>query len=70
MILVDREGVPRIVQKLQYFYGSFIIKVIYFDGQRKWLEPAEEVEITDVELTEVQRLACERDAEKVWAPAC
>ena len=70
MILVDREGVPRIVQKLQYFYGSFTIKVTYFDGQLRWLEPADEVEITDHELTAVQLLACEREAEKRWAPVC
>jgi len=70
MILVDSEGVPRIVQKLQYFYGSFIVKVTYFDGQLKWLEPADEVTIMDRTLTEVQRLACEREAEKQWASIC
>lgn len=70
MIQVDSEGVPRIVQKLQYFYGSFTVKVNYFDGQLRWLEPPEEVHILDHELSAVQLLACEREAEKRWAPEC
>lgn len=70
MILVDHEGVPRIVQKLQYYFGNFIFKVTYFDGRQFWMEPADEVGIMDKHLTEVQRLACERQAIRLWKPKC
>lgn len=70
MMICDGEGVPCIVQKLHYFYGSFTVKVNYFDGQLQWLEPPEEVHILDRELSQVQLLACEREAIKRWAPKC
>jgi hypothetical protein len=70
MMICDSEGVPNVVQKIEYVYENFTVKVTYFDGQTRWLEPADEVGITDKELTEVQLLACEREAEMRWAPKC
>lgn len=70
MMICDSEGVPRLVQTLEYLYEGFEVKVRYFDGQIQWMEPAAEVDLLDRELTEVQLLACEREAEKHWTPVC
>ena len=70
MMICDSEGVPNLVQRLEYSYGLFSIKVTYFDGQVRHLAPADEVDILDRELTNVQLFACEREAIRRWAPKC
>ncbi len=70
MMICDSEGVPCLVQKLEYRYGNFMVTVRYFDGQVLFMEPPVEVGITDSCLTPIQWVACQRDAEEGWAPEC
>jgi hypothetical protein len=63
---VDSEGVPCIVQDMQYNHAWFWIEVTYFNGIEITIEPPRSHHLLDKELSVMAWLEAERDAEALF----
>ncbi len=65
-LLVDHEGVPRLVQVMRYRYANLAFRVLYFDGDQIEMDAGGVMDLMDGEPTRMQWFMAEQVAVNMW----